>query len=49
MDAKIVKETLYKEGVLVRHYETALLNGYIRISVGKREHTQALIHALKQL
>lgn len=47
MDARTVKERLATEhGIMVRHYDKALLDGYIRISVGKPEHTDALIRAL---
>jgi len=33
----------------VRHFDTPLLRGYLRISVGLPEHTDALLRALKDL
>jgi histidinol-phosphate aminotransferase len=36
-------------GIMVRHYAKADLAGYIRVSVGKPEHTDALVAALKEL
>ncbi len=33
----------------VRHYAKKELSGYIRISVGKPEHTRAIIDALKTM
>eukprot|EP01025_Chloroclados_australasicus_P056830 TRINITY_DN7069_c0_g1_i3.p1 TRINITY_DN7069_c0_g1~~TRINITY_DN7069_c0_g1_i3.p1 ORF type:complete len:418 (+),score=15.06 TRINITY_DN7069_c0_g1_i3:134-1255(+) len=47
--AKQVKMDLEKYGVMVRHYDTQLLDGYIRISVGKPEHTDTLINALQAI
>jgi histidinol-phosphate aminotransferase len=38
-----------KNGVLVRHYNTPLLNNYIRISVGKPTNSDVLIAALKAM
>jgi histidinol-phosphate aminotransferase len=34
---------------MVRHYSKKELSGYIRISVGKPEHTDALVAALKAI
>jgi len=48
-DAKKIKTSLYKEGVLIRHYDKELLRGYVRISVGKPEDTDALLAALRKL
>ncbi|EIE18292.1 histidinol phosphate aminotransferase [Coccomyxa subellipsoidea C-169] len=49
-DAKAVKDTLASEhGIMVRHYAKAELSGFIRISVGRPEHTDALIAALRTL
>lgn len=43
-----LKDRLAKEhGVMVRHYNKKLLDGYVRISVGKPEHTDRVIDALK--
>ncbi|KAL6912249.1 hypothetical protein ACP4OV_001054 [Aristida adscensionis] len=48
-DAKKIKEELAKMGVMIRHYDKKELKGYIRISVGKPEHTDALMKGLKAL
>ncbi len=37
------------EGIMVRHYAKKELSGYVRISVGKPEHTDALQAALKRM
>ena len=44
-----IKTHLIDQGILVRYYNTPLLQDYIRISVGKPEHTDRLIAALAQL
>lgn len=36
-------------GVMIRHYDKKELKGYIRISVGKPEHTEALMKGLNAL
>lgn len=46
-DAKKVKEDLSLAGVMIRHYNNNELKGYVRISVGKPEHTDALMRALR--
>jgi histidinol-phosphate/aromatic aminotransferase/cobyric acid decarboxylase-like protein len=47
-DAKGVKDQLAAEyGIMIRHYQKKLLDGYVRISVGKPEQTDKLIEALK--
>lgn len=49
-DAGGLKRTLAeKYGIMVRHYATKELNGYIRISVGLPEHTEKLLAALEEL
>ena len=49
-DAAGLKNTLAeKYGIMVRHYSTKALNGYIRISVGLPEHTEKLLAALAEL
>lgn len=48
-DAKKIKEDLAKMGVMIRHYDKKELKGYIRISVGKPEHTEALMKGLNAL
>ncbi|XP_057973299.1 histidinol-phosphate aminotransferase, chloroplastic [Malania oleifera] len=49
MDAKKLKEDLAKMGVMIRHYNNKELKGYVRISVGKPEHTNVLIECLNRL
>ena len=48
-DAKEVKDSLMTEGIMVRHYAKKELSGYIRVSVGKPEHTEALQRALQRI
>ena len=43
------QEDLAKMGVMIRHYDKKELKGYIRISVGKPEHTDALMKGLNAL
>ncbi len=47
--ANVIQDELEKQGILVRYYNTPLLHNYIRISVGKPEHTDRIIEALKRL
>lgn len=50
VDAKAVRDRLAKEhGIMVRHYAKKELSGFVRVSVGKPEQTDALIAALKKL
>ena len=46
---KKFQEDLAKMGVMIRHYDKKELKGYIRISVGKPEHTDALMKGLNAL
>ncbi|MBI2288641.1 MAG: histidinol-phosphate transaminase [Chloroflexi bacterium] len=48
-EARKVWQKLQDKGVLVRYFDEPLVRNYIRISVGKPEHTDALIKALKEL
>ncbi|XP_020241480.1 histidinol-phosphate aminotransferase, chloroplastic-like [Asparagus officinalis] len=48
-DAKRLKEELAQMGVMIRHYNNKELKGYVRVSVGKPEHTDALMQCLKLL
>lgn len=48
MDAKKLKEDLAKMGVMIRHYNNKELKGYVRVSVGKPEHTDTLMKCLRQ-
>ncbi|XP_008235302.1 PREDICTED: histidinol-phosphate aminotransferase, chloroplastic-like [Prunus mume] len=49
VDAKKLKADLAKMGVMIRHYNNKELRGYVRISVGKPEHTDTLIDCLRRL
>jgi histidinol-phosphate aminotransferase len=49
VDARVMYERLYKRGIFLRYFDTPLLRNSIRISVGKPEHTDALIEALKEM
>jgi histidinol-phosphate aminotransferase len=47
--ADFLQNELEKRGILVRYYNTPLLSNYIRISIGKPEHTDRVMAALKEL
>ncbi|KAL2893610.1 Histidinol-phosphate aminotransferase chloroplastic [Bienertia sinuspersici] len=49
LDAKKLKEDLSKMGVMIRHYNKKELCGYVRVSVGKPEHTDALMKCAEVL
>lgn len=46
-DAKKLKDDLALMGVMIRHYNNKELKGYVRVSVGKPEHTDALMKCLR--
>ena len=48
-DAAGLRNELAKAGILVRHFDKPGLQDHIRISVGKPEHTQALIEHLARM
>jgi histidinol-phosphate aminotransferase len=48
-DAETIYHQLRKRGISVRYFDTPLLRNYLRISVGKPEHTDALIAELKSI
>jgi histidinol-phosphate aminotransferase len=48
-NARDVYEGLQKRGIFLRYFDTPLLKNSLRVSVGKPEHTDALIEALKQM
>lgn len=48
-DAKGVKDGLASQGIMVRHYAKKELSGYVRVSVGLPEQTDALIAALREM
>ncbi len=47
--AGFIQDELEKKGILVRYYNTPLLQNFFRISVGKPEQTDRIIEALKEL
>jgi histidinol-phosphate aminotransferase len=48
-DAWEIKQGLDKKGIFIRYFDTPLLRNMLRISVGKPEHTDALVEALAKL
>lgn len=48
-NAQDIYRMLQKRGIFIRYFDTPLLRNSIRISVGKPEHTDALIEALKEM
>ena len=44
-----IQDYLEKRGILVRYYNTSLLNNYIRVSVGKPQQSDRIIKALKEI
>lgn len=47
--APAIHRHLRQRGILVRYFDTPLLKDYLRISVGKPEHTDALVAALSEI
>ncbi len=47
--AKDVRQQLQQRGILVRYFDTPRLRDCIRISVGKPEHTDAIVRALREI
>lgn len=47
--AKTIHQALQKKGIFIRYFDTPELKDCLRISVGKPEHTEALIEALSKL
>ena len=48
-DAQSIHQGLRKMGIFVRYFDTPLLRNSLRVSVGKPEHTDALIEALQRI
>ncbi|KAG8660771.1 histidinol-phosphate aminotransferase, chloroplastic isoform X1 [Manihot esculenta] len=48
-DAKKLKDDLASMGLMIRHYSNKELQGYVRVSVGKPEQTDALMQGLKSI
>jgi len=47
--ARELQQKLQDKGILVRYFDQPMLRSYIRISVGKPEHTDVLIKTLREL
>jgi histidinol-phosphate aminotransferase len=47
-DARALRQRLQDKGILVRYFDQPRLQNFIRISVGKPEHTDALMKALME-
>ena len=47
--ASELQQKLQNKGILVRYFDQPLLRNSIRISVGKSEHTDALIKVLREI
>lgn len=48
-NADQLRQKLQDKGILIRYYDDSLLRDYVRISVGKPEHTDALMTVLRSL
>lgn len=48
-DAQSIYQELKRRGILIRYFNTPLLKNYIRISVGKPDHTDVLVAALNDI
>jgi len=48
-NAREIRDTLQEKGILIRYYDTPLLQNYIRISAGKPEHTDMIMRALREI
>lgn len=48
-DARQLKQALERDGILIRYFDQPRLRDHIRISVGRPEHTDRLIAALRRL
>lgn len=47
--AKDIYQNLQRKGIFIRYYNNPLLKDYIRISIGKPEHTDVIITALEEM
>ena len=48
-NARKIQQALQDKGILIRYFDVPLLENAIRISVGRPEHTDAVIKALQQI
>ncbi|HEY7268316.1 MAG TPA: histidinol-phosphate aminotransferase, partial [Dehalococcoidia bacterium] len=44
--AKDIRDRLAAKGIMIRYFDTPLLQNYIRVSVGKAEQTERLMEEL---
>jgi histidinol-phosphate aminotransferase len=49
LPAREVHARLADRGIMVRYYDTPMLQNHIRITVGKPEHTDAVVSALREI
>jgi histidinol-phosphate aminotransferase len=49
LDLSLLSQELQKRGILIRYYFKGGLAGHVRITVGKPEHTDALVAALREI
>jgi histidinol-phosphate aminotransferase len=49
IDAREVKARLAARGIFVRYFDTPLLRNHLRISVGREEHVEPLVRALREI
>ncbi len=48
-NAKEIQDRLKEKGIFVRYFDTPLLNNYLRLTVGKPQHTDSLIGELETI
>jgi histidinol-phosphate aminotransferase len=46
-DAAKIKDSLARQGILIRYFDKPGLSDHVRISIGKPEHTDRLINSLR--
>lgn len=49
VDAVEVKERLASRGIFVRHFDTPMLRNHLRISIGREEHNEPVMRALREI
>ena len=48
-DVQALREALEREGIVLRYFKEPVLQDFVRITVGKPEHTDALLAALRKM
>ena len=48
-DARVAKEGLAEQGILVRYFDTPLLRNHLRISAGRPSDTDSVVTALREI